>query len=173
MRKVFLMKKEIIYAFIDGQNLYESLNRKGVVFSYEKLRGYLRRRFNTAKEVIYLGDVSKNIYQKVKRAGFTPRLKSGVKQIDETGKIVTKANIDVDLVVGVLGNYNNKYQKAVILSGDGDFISLARFLCDNGKLEAIIIPNREHSSACYMSDDIKDYCVYLSDIEEKVELLKG
>ncbi len=165
------MNKEIIYAFIDGQNLYESLNRKGVVFSYEKLRGYLKRKFGTTKEIIYLGDIANSIYQKVKRAGFTVRLKPGVKQIDEKGRVVVKANIDVDLVVGVLGVYSNYYQKAVIVSGDGDFISLAKFLIKKEKLQSIVIPDREHSSASYLTEDIRNYCIYLSDIDEKIELL--
>ena len=64
------MNKEIIYAFIDGQNLYESLNRKGVVFSYEKLRGYLRKKFHVSKAIMYLGDIHKDVYKKAEMGWF-------------------------------------------------------------------------------------------------------
>ena len=165
------MNKEIIYAFIDGQNLYESLNRKGVVFSYEKLRGYLRKKFHVSKAIMYLGDIHKDVYKKAERAGFVVKKKRSVLQIDTSGKLVRKANIDVDLVVGALYEYNNDYDSAVLLTGDGDFMPLVKALMKQNRLKNIIVPNNENSAIEYMDPQFKKYLVRLSDVEEKIDLL--
>lgn len=159
------------FAFIDGQNLYESLNRKGINFSYEKLRKYLRNKYSVTKAILYLGDIHKDIYKKASRSGFEVKKKKAIKQIDSRGNIVMKANIDIDLVVGAIGEYWGKYDKAVIMSGDGDFLALVEYLKREGKLKAIIIPNKIHSASCYASDALTEYRVYLSDTEEKINLL--
>ena len=165
------MNKEIIYAFIDGQNLYESLNRKGIEISYEKYRKYLRNRYGVNKAILFLGSIHKDIYRKAKRAGFLIKKKLAVPQIDEKGRIVMKANVDIDLVVEAIGNSWGKYDKAVIVSGDGDFLPLIEYLKKKDKLKIVIIPNREHSSRCYEREDMVDCRVYMNDPEEKVELL--
>ena len=165
------MKKEIIYAFIDGQNLYESLNRKGVVFSYEKLRKHLREKYHVAKAIMYLGDIHKDTYRKAERAGFSVQKKKSILQIDNYGKLMRKANIDVDLVVGALYDYYNNYDKAVIMTRDGDFVPLIKALIKEGKLDLVIVPNRETSATVFKEEWIKEKVVCLNDMEERVELL--
>lgn len=165
------MNKEIIYAFIDGQNLYESLNRKGVVFSYEKLRGYLRKRFRVARAVIYFGDVHNSTCRKARRAGFIVRKKKGVLQVNRDGTVSRKANIDIDLVVGVLSEYRKKYTKAVIVSGDGDFISLVEDLKKKDQLSKVIAPSRDNCSFEFDGEWAEEFVTFLDDPEEKTELL--
>ena len=165
------MHKDIIYAFIDGQNLYESLNRKGVVFSYEKLRRHLREKYHVSKAIMYLGDIHKDIYKKAERAGFVVKKKKSILQIDSSGRLVRKANIDVDLVVGVLKDYQNKFNKAIIMTGDGDFIPLIKSMLKDDELDLVIIPSRENSATIFKEDWIKEKVIYLDDIDERVELL--
>ena len=63
----------------------------------------------------------------------------------KTEKGVVKGNVDAELVLHAMIEYK-EYDKAVIVSGDGDFHCLAEYLVDNQKLEKIIVPNRLYSS---------------------------
>ncbi len=60
------------------------------------------------------------------------------------GKI--KGNIDAELVLHAMIEYSN-YDKAVIVSGDGDFHCLVEYLKKQNKLEKLIVPNRHEFSS--------------------------
>ena len=55
------------------------------------------------------------------------------------GKI--KGNVDAELVLNTMIEWNN-YDKAVIVTGDGDFHCLIKHLKKKGKLGKLLIPNR-------------------------------
>ena len=52
-----------------------------------------------------------------------------------------KGNVDAELVFHTMVEWNN-YDRAVIVSGDGDFYCLIEYLKMKGKLEKLLIPNR-------------------------------
>jgi uncharacterized LabA/DUF88 family protein len=56
-----------------------------------------------------------------------------------------KGNVDAELVLQAMIEYEN-YEKAIIVSGDGDFSCLARYLDDKNKLETILVPNQNRYS---------------------------
>ena len=56
-----------------------------------------------------------------------------------------KGNVDAELVLYSSAVEFNNYDKAVIVSSDGDFACLMRFLTDSGKLEKIITPTLKYS----------------------------
>lgn len=66
-------------------------------------------------------------------------------EIKENGKLKIKGNVDAELVLHTMIEYNN-YDKAIIVSGDGDFYCLAEHLAKNEKLLKIIVPNKKYSS---------------------------
>jgi len=55
------------------------------------------------------------------------------------GKV--KGNVDAKLVLHAMIEYSN-YDKAAIVSGDGDFHCLVEYLIKQDKLETLIIPNK-------------------------------
>ena len=59
--------------------------------------------------------------------------------------MIVKGNIDADLVLHAMIQYDN-YHQAVIVSGDGDFYCLIEYLSKAKKLFKIIVPNRKYSS---------------------------
>ena len=65
------------------------------------------------------------------------------KKDDEEKK--TKGNVDADLVLWVMKEIKS-YDKAVIVSGDGDFYSLVEYLDDEKKLLKLLTPNPFYSS---------------------------
>jgi uncharacterized LabA/DUF88 family protein len=63
----------------------------------------------------------------------------------EKDKPLIKGNVDAELVLYAMKEINN-YDKAIIVSGDGDFFSLAEYLDEENKLDHIIAPNWQYSS---------------------------
>lgn len=57
-----------------------------------------------------------------------------------------KGNVDTDLVLYAGARELNNYDEAVIVSGDGDFLSLYDFLDEQDKLGTILIPNKKNYS---------------------------
>ena len=55
-----------------------------------------------------------------------------------------KGNVDADLVLWVMKEMKS-YDKAIIVSGDGDFYSLVEYLDAQGKLLKILAPNAHYS----------------------------
>jgi uncharacterized LabA/DUF88 family protein len=61
---------------------------------------------------------------------------------DRAGNV--KGNCDADLVLRVTQDYyEKKYDGAVIVSSDGDYSSLVKFLHEQGKLKQILSPAPE------------------------------
>ncbi len=61
----------------------------------------------------------------------------------------------------------DKYDKAVVVSGDGDFHCLFEYLDEQNKLEKILIPNDKYSS--YIRK-LSKYILRLGLIRNKLEL---
>ena len=79
----------------------------------------------------------------LKKDGYELVFKPTVK--DSSGK--PKGNIDADLVLHASAIEFGNYDKAVVVSGDGDFYCLYRFLEKREKLQNIIIPNEKSESS--------------------------
>ncbi|HVO86423.1 MAG TPA: NYN domain-containing protein [Candidatus Binatia bacterium] len=56
-----------------------------------------------------------------------------------------KGNVDAELVLWATKEMPN-YDKAVIISGDGDFFSLVEYLKEKNKLLSLMVPNRQYST---------------------------
>ncbi len=160
------------YAFIDAQNLYRCLAGGGWKLDYFKFKKYLSKRFGVKKGIVYIGKHPKylNMQTMLRRAGFVLELKEAVPFWSD-GEVQFKANVDIDLSVGVLGKYYNDYDKAIIVSGDGDFVPLYRYLDSVGKLGKIILPDLEHSSKLVKNSELNAFTVVMTDPSEKAELL--
>ena len=63
-----------------------------------------------------------------------------------------KGNVDAELVLWATKEMP-RYNKAVIISGDGDFFSLVEYLKEQGKLLNLMVPNRQYSTLLRQFDD--------------------
>lgn len=93
------------------------------------------------------------------------------KPVLPNGKDGVKGNVDADLVLQAMMDYSN-YDKAVIVSSDGDFYSLARYLYDNKKLLVVLSPNRQKCSVL-LRKSAKDKMVYMDKLENKLSKRKS
>lgn len=127
------------YAFIDSQNLNLSIRRQNWRLDFRRFRKYLEDKYNITKAFIFIGYVVANesLYARLQNYGYILIFKPTL--ILPDGK--PKGNIDAELVLHSMIEYPN-YDKAVIISGDGDFYCLIEYLKSRDKLLKLVIPNR-------------------------------
>jgi len=73
-----------------------------------------------------------NFYRKLKGFGYELYLKPVKSYPDDEGNVKRKANCDVDMAFYLMKEKDN-FDRAVILSGDGDFLPVLKFLKREGK----------------------------------------
>ena len=160
------MKKESNnYAFIDSQNLNLGIQKLGWKLNYQKFRIYLTEKYGVKKAYIFIGFVALNqsLYDRLQEAGFILKFKPTVP--DANGNI--KGNIDADIVLRAALELND-YDKAVIVSSDGDFYSLVQYLYDNNKLEVVLSPDIKNCSSL-LKQTAKDKMQFMNNLRNKLE----
>ena len=127
------------YAFIDSQNLNLAIQEQGWVLDFKRFRKYLEDKYKVVKAFIFIGYVATNesLYTSLQEYGYILIFKPTLTLPD--GRV--KGNIDAELVLHTMIEYPN-YDKAVIVTGDGDFYCLIDYLKKQNKLERLVIPNR-------------------------------
>ena len=139
------MKKERNnYAFIDSQNLNLSIIEQGWKLDFKKFRRYLSDKYGVTKAFMFIGYISTNesLYTSLQQYGYILIFKPTLQLAN--GKI--KGNVDAELVLHAMIEYPN-YDKAVIVTGDGDCHCLIDYLKRRDKLYKLIVPNRHKFSS--------------------------
>ena len=156
------------YAFIDSQNLNLGIRSQGWKLDHRKLRLYLKNKYNIDKAFIFIGHVTDNqsLYDELEQAGFILVFKPTVGYM-ENGKEVVKGNVDAELVLHAAAIEYSNYDKAVIITGDGDFNCLIQYLSQKGKLLNLLVPSDRFSKL--LSSHTKKI-VKMSELRSKLEL---
>jgi len=68
--------------------------------------------------------------------------------------------------------YGN-YEKAVIVTGDGDFHCLVDHLLKQQKLECVLIPDRDHFSGLLKFKQFRPFLRYMNDLRDRLAKKKG
>lgn len=126
------------YAFIDSQNLNLAIREQGWVLDFKRFRKYLEDKYQVAKAFLFIGFIPQNqdLYTSLQKAGFILVFKPTLFLPD--GKV--KGNVDAELVLHAMIEYPH-YDKALIVTGDGDFYCLVDYLRKNDKLAKLMVPN--------------------------------
>ncbi len=160
-----MQKKENNYAFIDGQNLYFSIKTLGWKVDYARFRVYLKEKYSITHAYIFVGFLTayQQFYNFLQTAGFVVVFKPILETLE--GKI--KGNCDAELVLQAMIELNN-YDKALIVSGDGDFYCLVKYLKNNSKLLKVLAP-AFHSCSSLLSQMAAKDISFVQDLRSKVE----
>ena len=164
-----MKKKENNYAFIDSQNLNLSIRAQGWVMDYGKFRKYLEDKYGITKAYLFIGYVEGNsqLYASLQEAGFICIFKPTL--IYKDGK--TKGNCDAELVLQAMIDFND-YDRAVIVTGDGDFYCLVKYLIEKQKLQNMLIPNKLKFSALLKRSECVPFLRFMNDLRSKLEYTK-
>ena len=171
-------KTDTIYAFIDSQNLNLSVqkdivNDAGVIIyngwrlDFKRFFIYLKDKYKVDKAYLFIGCVvgNESLYKHLESIGYKVIYKPTLDFKDGKERI-TKGNVDAELVLHAMIEYPC-YNKAIIVSGDGDYHCLIEYLEAQKKLSHIMIPNKTSYSSLLRK--YSAYFVYVTDLRGKLE----
>ena len=161
------LRKTNNYAFIDSQNLNLSVKQQGWTLDFRRFRKYLEDKYKITKAFLFIGYVPQNqsLYINLQKDGYILVFKPTLTLPD--GRV--KGNVDAELVLHAMIEYRN-YDKALIVTGDGDFYCLVEYLLKNDKLSKLMIPDRRSYSSLFRK--LMSHVVFVSDLRKKLEFIK-
>ena len=161
-------------AFIDGQNLYINTLASGWAVDLKKFRVYLKERYDVEDAYYFLGVVNEgnqNLYELIQKAGFILIFREHTQSM--VGK--KKGNVDTDIVFTILSKIIDKevFDKVILVSGDGDYFKMVKYLIDKDRFAKLLAPNRHSASSLYRVFTPK-YVDFLDNfgVKRKIELKK-
>ena len=163
------------YAFIDGQNFYKSvqemereLETLEVQLDLCEFRVHLAEKYAVKTAYYFIGYVPKNkiLYATLTNQGYELKYKEVAVQEDGI-----KGNVDVNLTLQSLIDID-KYDKAVIITSDGDYGCLVEYLHSKGKIECIIACSRGGCSFLLRKLHDRIRIFYLDDIMRDLYMRK-
>lgn len=139
-----------VHIFIDASNLWEAQKTKGYLIDIKALIAYLKERYKAADiQVFYYtaypasgtrnyDTTAKHRFYTFleKKLGIVVRKKPLKRIAAENSKfsdgLVEKGNMDVELAIDAVHNVD-KYDTAVLFTGDSDFLALVKFIRSRDK----------------------------------------
>jgi len=141
------MTKENNIAFIDAQNLHLWTQTENWKIDFKRFRIYLKEKFKVDEAYFFLwfiNDDHQTMYRKIQKAGFILEFR------DHNSNMLWKKkwNVDVDIVYDVMHRLleEDDFNKIILVSWDGDYIKLVKYLIKKNRLEKILFPNKFYSS---------------------------
>jgi uncharacterized LabA/DUF88 family protein len=152
------------HAFIDSQNLNLSIRDQGWVLDFGKFKQFLRDKYSVTHAFLFIGYIYENqdLYISLQKDGSILIFKPTLKLPD--GRV--KGNVDAELVLHAMIEYDN-YDKALIVTGDGDFYCLVDYLVKKHKLLKLMIPNRNKCSSLFRK--MMPHIMFMNDLRGKLE----
>lgn len=153
------------FAFIDGQNLHLGIADLGWKLDWRRFRIYLREHYGVVRAYYFIGYVPdrRALYIRLQDAGYSLVFKAVTYRGD--GKL--KGNVDAELVLQTMIELPH-YDRAVLVTSDGDFSCLVRYLYELRKLERVLSPNRRGCSAL-LKRAAREKLDFLEDARRKIE----
>lgn len=178
-----MKSKENNLAFVDGQNLYfgtskcsscaEKLHKELSVLKYEdcvcggawkvdlaRFRIFLTENYGVTEAYYFIGHLQEkhdDMYQSIQKSGFIIVFR----EHHHFSKSVKKGNVDTDIVFEVMKRIveNQKFDKVVLISSDGDYKRMVKFLISKNKFRKILFPNKKFASSLYyeLGSEFFDY----------------
>ncbi|MGA8849570.1 MAG: NYN domain-containing protein [Dehalococcoidia bacterium] len=159
-----MKKPQNNYTFIDSQNLNLSIRNQGWILNFRKFRQYLGRRYGVTKAFLFIGYVYENqaLYTGLQKDGYILVFKPTLKL--PSGKV--KGNVDAEIVLHAMTEYEN-YDKALIVTGDGDLYCLVDYLVKNDKLLKLMIPNKNSFSSLFRK--LMPHIIFMNNLRGMLE----
>jgi uncharacterized LabA/DUF88 family protein len=156
------------FAFIDAQNLNLGIQNLGWKLDWKRFRIYLKEKYHISTAYLFIGYLQdkQDLYSSLQKAGYVLIFKPVFP--DNDGEV--KGNVDADLVLQAMIDFVN-YDKAVVVTSDGDFYSLVKYLYENNKLKLVMSPYNKTCSSL-LKKSAKEKVVFMNNLREKLEYKK-
>jgi uncharacterized LabA/DUF88 family protein len=153
------MPKYNNYAYIDGANLHYTYENLDWELDYQKLLNHLKTKYGVIVAHYFIGKTpnTQGIYDKLSLYGYNIKLKDPSPYDTEEevcphcGEVITpperrfKADIDSYLTMQLMLDIND-FNKAVIITSDGDYDNLVKRLLLQDKLRIVFAPCKKGCS---------------------------
>lgn len=159
-------KKYTNYAYIDSQNLNLGVQSLGWKLDYKKFRVYLAEKYKVQIAYLFIGFIPQNqdLYSSLQKNGYILKFKPVLPNKDGGHK----GNVDADMVLQMsIDYYENNFNKAIIVTSDGDFYSVVKFLYERNKLEKVISPYYKTCSTL-LKTSAKEKIVFINNLKKKL-----
>lgn len=165
-----MKKKNNNFAYIDAANLHKGMQDFAWKLDHKRFRVWLREKYFVKKAYLFIGLIPKykDLYKYLQESGYTIVFK----EVVYDGKGKAKGNCDADLVLQVTRDtYENNFDKAIVVSSDGDYASLVEFLKEKNKIFTILSPSIEKKCSILLKrTDVS--IVYLNDKKSILKVQK-
>ncbi len=160
-----MAKSENNFAFIDAQNLNLGVKSLGWNLDFKKFRVYLKEKYGVSTAYLFIGYIQQHqdLYTSLQKARYVLIFKPVFP--DKDGRV--KGNVDADLVLQAMIDYPH-YAQAVIVTSDGDFYSLVKYLYEKGKLNVVLSPYVKTCSVL-LRKSAKEKIVFMNNLRGKLE----
>ena len=160
------MKFRKNYAYIDTQNLNLGMRDLGWKLDLRRYRRFLEDKYGVQKAYMFIGYMPEyeQLYKAFHTADFVVMFKP-LSQVSAEGKV--KGNIDADLVLQVMLDYP-EFDRALIVTSDGDFQGLVNHLYNTNKLEVLMSPNPRKVSNLLVSA-AREKIAFIEALRDKLE----
>ena len=160
-------KNENNYAFIDSQNLNLGINKLNWKLDFKKFRVYLKEKYKVSQAFLFIGFIPENqdLYSSLQKNGYILIFKPVLFDCEQK----PKGNVDADLVLQAMIQFDN-FDQAIIVSSDGDFYCLVKYLYEKGKLSRVISPDVKNCSKL-LKKTAKEKIVFMDNLRNKLEYI--
>lgn len=164
-------------AFIDGQNLKLGTFKTNPSWNVDlkRFRVYLSQKYNVNEAYYFIGAYdpkNQDLYSALQKFGYIVIFREHV----ESALSKKKGNVDTDIVFTVMKSLaeKEKFDRVVLVSGDGDYWRMVDYLIQKDKFEKLLAPSRKNLSSLYKRRMADTYRVYLDDpaVRSKIEFKK-
>lgn len=163
-------------AYVDGQNLYMGTTTSRPAWKVDlfRFRMYLAEKYNITEAYYYLGTVNEELqdmYSDIQKAGFILVFR----EHNPAMSSIKKGNVDTDIVFDIMKTlYKDKtLNKVFLVSADGDYYKMVKFLVEEGKLGKLLFPARKKASSLYRKLEPRYFdSLDNPDVKEKIRYKK-
>jgi len=160
-----MSKEENNFAFIDATNVHKGIGMLKWKLDWSRFRRLLKERYGVTRAYMFIGYMGGNqdMYRDFQNMGYTLIFKPTL--LGKNGEI--KGNCDAELVLQAMIDLDT-YGKAVVVTGDGDFQCLVKYLRKIDKLGYVISPNKRWCSIL-LKREARESHVFIEEMRSKLE----
>lgn len=155
------------WVFIDMQNIFKAIQKKGWRIDWRLFRQYLKKNYNVTKAIVFMGYIKENegFYNYLRSAGYALEFRE-VKKLND-GKI-DGGNCDADLTAYAMDN-KDEYEKAIIIADDGDYCRTIESLIRQNKFELMISSHSINNTSNLIKKIALKSIISIEDIKPFIE----
>jgi len=160
-----MVKADNNFAYIDAANLHKGIDELGWDLDYKRFRVWLREKYSIQTAYLFIGLIPKykELYTYLQECGFTLVFK----EVVYGGGGKAKGNCDADLVLkAVVDCYEKQFDKAVLVTSDGDYAGLVNFLKERSAFLSLVSPSNKCS---FLLRKLNIHLVYLNTQRSKLD----